>query len=65
MDAIRLLKIDHAKVKKLLHRLGETTERAVKGRHELFAIEDAFAKYAVPRSLCASARRESARNARR
>lgn len=34
MDAIALLKGDHAKVKKMLTALEETTERAVKTRQE-------------------------------
>ena len=37
MDAIALLKADHDKVKELLTRLEDTTERAVKTRAELFA----------------------------
>jgi hemerythrin-like domain-containing protein len=37
MDAISLLKADHDKVKKLLADGEETTERAEKGRTELFA----------------------------
>ena len=37
MDAIALLKSDHDKVKQLLTRLEDTTERAVKTRAELFA----------------------------
>ena len=37
MDAIALLKADHDKVKQLLTRLEDTTERAVKTRAELFA----------------------------
>jgi hemerythrin-like domain-containing protein len=37
MDAIELLKRDHAAVKKLLATLEDTTERAVKTRQELFA----------------------------
>ncbi len=37
MDAITLLKADHDKVKQLLTRLEDTTERAVKTRAELFA----------------------------
>jgi iron-sulfur cluster repair protein YtfE (RIC family) len=37
MDALRLLKDDHDKVKKLLGRLEETTERAIKTREEGFA----------------------------
>ncbi len=37
MDAIALLKADHDKVKKLLSDGEETTERAEKGRTELFA----------------------------
>jgi len=36
MDAITLLKDDHAKVKKLLDQLDHTTERGVKTREELF-----------------------------
>jgi len=36
MDAIKLLKDDHAKVKKLLTELETTTERGVKTRQELF-----------------------------
>ena len=37
MDAIAMLKADHAKVKKLLDELEPTTERGVKTRSELFA----------------------------
>ena len=37
MDAIALLKADHAKVKRLLADLESTTERGVKTRAELFA----------------------------
>lgn len=37
MDAIALLKTDHAKVKRLLAELETTTERGVKTRSELFA----------------------------
>jgi hemerythrin superfamily protein len=37
MDALKLLKTDHDKVKKLLAELEETTERGVKTRQELFA----------------------------
>ena len=37
MDALRLLKADHDKVKKLLAELETTTERGVKTRQELFA----------------------------
>jgi Hemerythrin HHE cation binding domain len=37
MDALRLLKDDHDKVKKLLGELESTTERGVKTRQELFA----------------------------
>lgn len=37
MDALRLLKTDHDKVKKLLDELDKTTERGVKTRAELFA----------------------------
>jgi len=37
MDALKLLKTDHDKVKKLLADLEETTERGVKTRQELFA----------------------------
>ena len=36
MDAISLLKADHAKVKKLLSELETTTERGIKTRTELF-----------------------------
>jgi hypothetical protein len=36
MDAIRLLKDDHERVKGLLERLDATTERGVKTREELF-----------------------------
>jgi hemerythrin-like domain-containing protein len=36
MDALKLLKDDHAKVKKLLTELETTTERGVKTRQELF-----------------------------
>jgi hemerythrin-like domain-containing protein len=37
MDAIKLLKADHDKVKGLLNELESTTERGVKTRSELFA----------------------------
>jgi len=37
MDAIKLLKADHDKVKKLLTDLESTTERGVRTRQELFA----------------------------
>ena len=37
MDALKLLKTDHDKVKKLLTELESTTERGVKTREELFA----------------------------
>ena len=37
MDAIALLKDDHAKMKKLLNELETTTERGVKTRAELFS----------------------------
>jgi len=37
MDAIKLLKADHDKVKKLLAELESTTDRGVKTRQELFA----------------------------
>ena len=37
MDALRLLKADHDKVKKLLSELETTTERGVKTRAELFS----------------------------
>ena len=37
MDAIELLTTDHAKVRELLERGEQTTERAEKGRTELFA----------------------------
>jgi hemerythrin-like domain-containing protein len=37
MDAIRLLKADHDKVKKLLTELESTTERGIKTRQQLFA----------------------------
>ena len=37
MDAIAMLKADHDKVKQLLTRLEDTTERAAKTRAELFA----------------------------
>jgi hemerythrin-like domain-containing protein len=37
MDALRLLKEDHVKVKKLLSQLEETTERAVKTREAVFS----------------------------
>jgi len=37
MDAIRMLKTDHDKVKELLERLEKTTERGEKTRQELFA----------------------------
>jgi hemerythrin-like domain-containing protein len=37
MDAIKLLKADHDKVKKLLDELESTTERGIKTRQELFA----------------------------
>lgn len=36
MDALKLLKEDHDKVKKILQDLEDTTERAVKTREELF-----------------------------
>jgi hemerythrin-like domain-containing protein len=36
MDAIKLLKDDHDKAKKMLTQLEETTERAVKTRQEVF-----------------------------
>jgi hemerythrin-like domain-containing protein len=36
MDALKLLKDDHAKVKQLLSELESTTERGVKTRQELF-----------------------------
>jgi hypothetical protein len=36
MDALKLLKDDHDKVKEMLERLESTTERAVKTRQELF-----------------------------
>ena len=36
MDAMKLLKDDHDEAKKMLERLDETTERAVKTRQELF-----------------------------
>ena len=36
MDALKLLKQDHDKVKKLLSELDDTTERAVKTRPQLF-----------------------------
>jgi hemerythrin-like domain-containing protein len=36
MDAVQLLKEDHAKVKKILEDLDSTTERGVKTREELF-----------------------------
>src|SRR5215217_8756296 len=36
VDAIKLLKDDHDEAKKMLERLDETTERAVKTRQELF-----------------------------
>jgi hemerythrin-like domain-containing protein len=36
MDALQLLKDDHAKVKRLLSELESTTERGVKTREELF-----------------------------
>ena len=36
MDALKLLKDDHEKAKKMLQQLDETTERAVKTREELF-----------------------------
>ena len=36
MDAIKLLKDDHRKVKKLLEEVDSTTERGVKTREELF-----------------------------
>jgi hypothetical protein len=36
MDALKLLKDDHDKVKKMLDELDQTTERAVKTREELF-----------------------------
>ncbi|HEV8489473.1 MAG TPA: hemerythrin domain-containing protein [Candidatus Limnocylindrales bacterium] len=37
MDALRLLKADHDKVKKLLTELDSTTDRGIKTRQELFA----------------------------
>jgi hemerythrin-like domain-containing protein len=37
MDVIKLLKEDHAKVKKMLDELEETTERATTKRQQLFA----------------------------
>jgi hemerythrin-like domain-containing protein len=37
MDALKLLKTDHDKVKKLLAELETTTERGIKTREELFA----------------------------
>jgi hemerythrin superfamily protein len=37
MDAIALLEADHRKVEKLLNKLDETTERAVKTREDLFS----------------------------
>lgn len=37
MDAMKLLKDDHDKVKKMLTKLESTTERGVKTRQELFA----------------------------
>jgi hemerythrin HHE cation binding domain-containing protein len=37
MDALKLLKEDHRKVKKLLGELDSTTERGVKTRQELFS----------------------------
>ena len=37
MDAVKLLKEDHDKVKKILNDLDSTTERGVKTREELFA----------------------------
>jgi hemerythrin-like domain-containing protein len=37
MDAVKLLKDDHDKVKKILNDLDATTERGVKTRRELFA----------------------------
>ena len=37
MDALKLLKEDHAKVKKMLSELDETTERAVKTREAVFS----------------------------
>jgi hemerythrin-like domain-containing protein len=37
MDALKLLKTDHDKLKKLLTELESTTERGVKTREELFA----------------------------
>jgi hemerythrin-like domain-containing protein len=37
MDAISLLETDHRKVQKLLDRLDETTDRAVRTREDLFA----------------------------
>jgi len=37
MDALKLLKTDHDKVKRLLSELDSTTERGVKTRSELFA----------------------------
>ena len=37
MDAVKLLKDDHEKVKKILNDLDSTTERGVKTRQQLFA----------------------------
>jgi hemerythrin superfamily protein len=37
MDALKLLKQDHDKVKKLMKEIDDTTERGVKTREELFA----------------------------
>jgi hemerythrin-like domain-containing protein len=37
MDAVKLLKDDHDKVKKIMNDLDSTTERGVKTRQELFA----------------------------
>src|SRR5437764_2663140 len=37
MDAIKLLKEDHQRVKRMLNELEETTERATKKREDLFA----------------------------
>jgi hemerythrin-like domain-containing protein len=37
MDAVKLLKDDHEKVKRILNDLDSTTERGVKTREELFA----------------------------
>jgi hypothetical protein len=37
MDALKLLKFDHAEVKRMLEEIAATTERAVKTREQTFA----------------------------